>query len=62
MVGRGAGGSILPLSSGCHSEWPWACSPPMEMKVGVILREAKDLQFAASRSLASLRIIAQAKD
>ena len=29
----------------CHSQFTWTCSPPMEMKVAVILSEAKDLQF-----------------
>ena len=30
---------------GCHTEWAWASGPPVEMKVAVILSEAKDLQF-----------------
>jgi hypothetical protein len=35
----------MDLVGGCHSECSWACGPPMEMKVAVILSEAKDLQF-----------------
>jgi hypothetical protein len=27
------------------AEWRWAREPALEMKVGVILSEAKDLQF-----------------
>jgi len=29
----------------CHSERSWACGPSIEIKAGVILSEAKDLQF-----------------
>ena len=40
----------LPLASARRtvsstSEWSWAYGPPIEMKVAVILSEAKDLQF-----------------
>ena len=41
-------------------EFTWACGPPMEMKVAVILSEAKDLQFQSEanqcRFFASLRM------
>ena len=42
-------------SFGCHAECPWACGPPLEMKVAVILiaslvilSEAKNPQFVPS--------------
>ena len=47
-------------SERCQSECPWASGAPMEMKVAVILSEAKDLQFRSEanqcRFFASLRM------
>jgi len=52
----------LASATSCHSEWSWTCSQPIEMKVPVILSEAKDLQLLSEltftnkcRSFASLR-------
>jgi hypothetical protein len=39
----------------CHPEWAWVLDPPKEMKVAVILSEAKDLQFRSNELMQILR-------